>query len=201
MCRNARGSRRVDDDVPSETPGGDGLEDRRRSRDVSRHIGFITNTVSRWYSKGHFRWVDFEELKNITIIEADRLLAVKYDPERATVSSFLSSYLFGRVEYHIRTSEGRRKRPTGWVSGSSLDPAARQRERPPDEQTDFDDLLSTIHPDFRDICRRLSEGESLEEIHEEIEAIPLFNTIRDRDHDISRSDLLMMLRAATRHLL
>lgn len=191
----------MDGDGPSETSGGDGEEDRRRSRDVARHVGYITTLVARWSSRGHFQGLPFDELKNIAILEADRLLRSKYEPRRATVSSFLSSYLFGRVEYHVRTSEGRRKRREGWVSSTDLDPPARQREAPPHEATDFEDLLDSIHPDLRDICRRLAEGETLEEIHQEIEAVPLFNTLKDSDHEISRSDLLMMLRAATRHLL
>ena len=189
------------DHAQSEAPPRDGDEDRRRSRDVGRHLGFITTLVTRWNTKGHFRRVPFDELKNIAVVEADRLLRAKYDPDRATVSSFLSSYLFGRVEYHVRTSQGRRKRRGGWVSITDLDPPARQRERPPDEATDFEDLLESIHPDLRDICRRLSEGETIDEIVEEMTATPLFNTSPDGDPQASRSDLLTMLRAAVRHLL
>ncbi len=189
------------DHAPSEASPRDGVEDRRRSRDVARHLGFITTLAARWNSRGHFRRVPFDELKNIAVVEADRLLRSKYDPDRATVSSFLSSYLFGRVEYHVLTSQGGRKRRDGWVSVTDLDPPARQRERPPNEATDFEDLLESIHPDFRDICRRLSEGETIDEIVEEMTASPLFNTSPDGDPDGSRSDLLTMLRAAVRHLL
>tara|TARA_Y100001937_G_C7047258_1_gene297436 strand:- start:73 stop:648 length:576 start_codon:yes stop_codon:yes gene_type:complete len=187
--------------APSEASPRDSVEDRRRSRDVARHLGFITNLAARWNARGRFRQVPFDELKNIAVVEADRLLRSKYDPERATVSSFLSSYLFGRVEYHILTSQGGRKRREGWVSVSDLDPPARQRERPPNEATDFEDLLESIHPDFRDICRRISEGESIDEIVEEMTSSPLFNTSYDGDPEGSRSDLLTMLRAAVRHLL
>ena len=191
----------MDPDVPSETPPRDGREDRRRSRDVTRHIGFITTLVARWHGRGHFRRLPFDELKNIAVLEADRLLRSKYDPDRATVSSFLSSYLFSRVEYAVGTSQGRRKRREGWVSITDLDPPARQREEQPDQAAEFEDALESIHPDFRDICRRLSEGETIDEILEEITASPLFNTLRDGDLETTRSDLLTMLKASVRHLM
>tara|TARA_Y100001973_G_scaffold56773_1_gene83777 strand:- start:526 stop:1101 length:576 start_codon:yes stop_codon:yes gene_type:complete len=191
----------MDDDVPSEASGGDGEEDRRRSRDVSRHFGFITTLVARWNGRGHFRGLPFDELKHIAIIEADRLLRDKYDPELATVSSFFSSYLFSRVEYAVGTSQGRRKRREGWIAITDLDPPARQREPPPEQATDLEDLIRSIHPDFRDICRRLAEGETLDEIIDEMAASPLFNSLKDSDLESSRSDLLTMLQAATRHLL
>jgi len=188
-------------DVPSEASETDGREDRRRSRDVSRHIGFITTLVARWNGRGYFRGLPFDELKHIAIVEADRLLRAKYDPNVSTVSSFLSSYLFSRVEYSVGTSQGRRKRRGGWIAITDLDPPARQREPPPEQATDLEDLIRSIHPDFRDICRRLAEGETLDEIIDEMTANPLFNSLSDSDLDTSRSDLLTMLKAATRHLL
>lgn len=188
------------DHVQSEGPGEDGRDDRRRSRDVARHLGFLTVLVARWHGRGHFARLPFDELKNIAVLEADRLLRSKYDPERSTVSSFLSSYLFSRVEYAVGTSQGRRKRREGWISVTDLDPPARQREAPPEQATDFEDALESIHPDFRDICRRLSEGETVDEILEEITASPLFNTLGDGDLETTRSDLLTMLRASVRHL-
>jgi len=191
----------VGDLVPSEGSRKDSRDDRRRSRDVSRHLGFITVLVSRWHGRGHFQRLPFDELRNIAVLEADRLLRSKYDPERATVSSFLSSYLFSRVEYAVGTSQGRRKRREGWVAITDLDPPARQREPPPDQATDFEDALKSIHPDFRDICRRLSEGETIDDVLEDLVASPLFNTLKDGDLGTSRSDLLTMLRASVRHLL
>ena len=187
--------------VQAQTPQEDGLDDRRRSRDVSRHIGFLTVLVSRWHRRGRFRQLPFDELKNIAVLEADRLLRLKYDPERATVSSFLSSYLYSRVEYHVGTSQGRRKRREGWISITDLDPPARQREPPPDQATDFEDALESIHPDFREICRRLSQGETIDDIVEEITVSPLFNTLEDGDLETTRLDLLTMLQASVRHLL
>jgi len=138
---------------------------------------------------------------NIALVEAERLLREKYDPEKATVTVFLSSYLLGRVEYAVGTSQGRRKRREGWVAITDLDPPARQREPPPDQATNFEDALESIHPDFRDICRRLSEGETISDILEELTASPLFNTYSDSELETTRSDLLTMLRASVRHLL
>lgn len=189
------------DHAKSEAPGEDGRDDRRRSRDVSRHLGFITTCVARWHRGGHFRQLPFDELKNITILEADRLLRFKYEPERATVSSFFSSYLYRRVEYAVGTSLGRRKRREGWISITDLDPPARQREAPPHQATDFEDAIASIHPDFREVCRRLSEGETIDDIMKEIADSPLFNPLEDGDLETTRSDLLTMLRASVRHLI
>lgn len=131
------------------------------------------------------------------MIEAQRLLRDKYDPEKARVSSFLSSYLFGRVEYHLKTSQGKRKRQGAWLQGTDLDPAARQREPPPHQIPDFEDLLQAVHPDLRDVCRRIGYGESLDEIVDDINSSPLFNTLTDER--ITMEDLIFMLRRNLRH--
>ena len=138
----------------------------------------------------------FDEIKHIAVLEADRLLKSKYDPKRATVSSFLSSYLYSRVEYQFGTSQGRKKRRQGWIPVRDLDPPARQREPPPNQQTDFEDFIQSLHPDFRDICRRIGYGETLEEILKELQSTPLFNSLDS--NTITMDELLSMLRSTLR---
>ena len=77
-----------------------------------------------------------------------------------------------------------------------LDPPARQREPPPHQDSDFEDLIQSLHPDFRDICRRLGYGESLEDILMELQATPLFNSLCD--NEITKDQLLAMLRSILR---
>ncbi len=186
----------MDDSTPTEGPPQDVGEGRRRSKDVHRHHGFITNLCVRWRSSGYFRGTPFDELFNIALIEADRLLRDKYDPQRTTVSSFLTFYLFPRVEYRVLRSAGQRKRPEGWIKSKDLDPPAIQREPPPHQATDWEDFLAAAHPDLRSVIRRLGDGQTIDEILAEDEAIPLFDSVRDS----SRDELLAMLRSEVRRL-
>ena len=73
--------------------------DRRRSRDPADHLGFIVQSIALWHRRGHLVEFEADELLSIAFIEAEHLLRVKYDPTRATVTSFLSGWLFGRVQY------------------------------------------------------------------------------------------------------
>ena len=143
----------------------------------------------------------FDEIMHISIIEADRLLKNKYEPTRSSVTSFLFAYLYSRVEYRVGVLQGRRKRPEGWLMGTDLDPPARQREPEPSQATDFEDIINSIHPDFRDICRRLGDGETIDEVLDEMQRTPLFNTCSEDNLEITRDDLLHMLRSSIRHLL
>ena len=81
--------------------------DRRRSRDPADHLGFNVQSIALWRRRGHLVEFEADELLSIAFIEAEHLLRVKYDPTRATVTSFLSGWLFGRVQYaappHPRT--------------------------------------------------------------------------------------------------
>ena len=190
----------MDGNGESEESGRPGEKDRRRSKDINDHYGLVTSLVNKWLRKGHFRGIPFDEVVHISIIEADRLLKSKYDKSRSSVSSFLYAYLYSRVEYRIGVFQGRRKRPGGWLMGSDLDPPARQREPPPNQKTDFEDLIKSIHPDFQDFCRRIGEGETIDELLTEMQQNPLFNTCSEDNEEITRDDLLKMLRSSLRHI-
>jgi len=177
-------------------------EDRRRSRRVDDHLGHIINLSIGWRKSGRFSNYDADEVRNIAFIEAERLLREKFKPSRGTVTTFLTRFLIGRVEYRILRDSGLRKRPEGWLSGLTLDPTPRQREPKPEAAVDLADLIKTAHPDLRETIRRLSEGETLERIA--IETIPplSFETLEDLDQAIeeAKSELLDVLRTELRRL-
>ena len=172
-------------------------EGLRRSRRVWDHQGFITNLVVKWRSAGHLAEFSHTEVLNAAIVEGERLLRVKFDPELGTASTCLSKFLFSRVQYRLLVSVGKKKTPTGWVDSRSLDEPSRQREPPPHQNTDWEDLLGSAHPDLRSVMRRIGEGMTIDEILNEDEAVPLFDTLRER----SRDELLSILRSEVRRLL
>ena len=148
-----------------------------QSRDVRDHIGLITNLCVTWRRRNRFTGVDFHELKSISIIEADRLLRVKFDPETSSASTFLHCFLLGRVEYEIGKSAGKRKHAEGWVHPRKLDPPRMNLTLRPDQIVEWEDTLKAVHPDLRDVVFRLSEGESLHAIASELFRVPIFNNI------------------------
>lgn len=146
---------------------------------------------------------------NAAFVEADRLLRSKYDPERATASTFLSKWLFGRTSYRILVEHGKKKRSEGWKPTSTTiredaeDTVDRRRGRSasPGESVELEDLIEAIHPDLRSVVRRLADGYTIEEIIREDQSAPLFDS-RDTsdDAEVARDELLMMLRGFIRRI-
>ena len=101
------------------------------------------------------------------IYEADRLLREKYDPSRATVSSFLTVFLPSRVTYRLLRGEGMRYRSGKWYTERELTTDARMRKTPqpkPHDQVDLEDLLAACHPATRPVFRSLLAGKTVEEV-------------------------------------
>jgi len=173
-----------------------------QSRDVRDHIGLITTLCLLWKRRSKFPAVDFHELKSISIIEADRLLRVKFDPERSSASTFLHRFLVGRVEYEIGKSSGKRKHAAGWISPHRLDPPRVNLTQRPDEIVEWQDTLQAIHPDLRDVVVRISEGESLRTIATELFRIPIFNNISAGCSSIDQveKELRNMIRSELRRI-
>lgn len=90
--------------------------------------------------------LDFEpdELLSIALIEIEHLLRAKYDPTRATVTSFLSGWLFNRVRYAtfdgygLRRGANRRHRPVDFA------PPARDRTTDPSEASNLVELAEHL---------------------------------------------------------
>lgn len=187
----------MDSPAPGEGPAQIRRKDRRRSRDVWDHQGFITQLVVKWRVAGHLAEFPHPEVLSAAILEGERLLRVKFDPERGTASTCLSKFLFSRVQYRLLTASGKKKTPDGWLDSRKLDEPARQREPPPHQATDWEDLLAAAHPDLRSVIKRIGEGQTIDEILDEDETIPLFDTHREK----SREDLLCILRSEVRRLI
>ena len=118
--------------------------DRRRSRDPADHLGFIVQSIALWRRRGHLVEFEADELLSIAFIEAEHLLRVKYDPTRATVTSFLSSYLFGRVQYAALHGKGMRRRANRWHRPVDLDPPATNRTPDPSEGSALAELVERL---------------------------------------------------------
>ncbi len=187
----------MDSAIPGKGSAKTRREGLRRSRNVWDHQGFITQLVVKWRVAGHLAEFSHPEVLNAAIIEGERLLRAKFDPERGTASTCLSKFLFSRVQYRLLTAAGKKKTPDGWLDSRKLDEPARQREPPPHQDTDWEDLLDSAHPDLRSVMRRIGEGMTIDEILDEDEAVPLFDTLRER----SRDELLSILRSEVRRLL
>ena len=118
--------------------------DRRRSRDPADHLGFIVQSIALWHRRGHLVEFEADELLSIAFIEAAHLLRVKYDPTRATVTSFLSSCLFGRVQYGALRGKGMRRRANRWHRPVDLDPPATNRTPDPSEGSALAELVERL---------------------------------------------------------
>jgi hypothetical protein len=186
----------MDSPTPGKGSAPTGREALRRSRDVWDHQGFITNLVVRWRTAKHLAEFSHAEVLSAALLEGERLLRGKFDPTRGTAATCLSKFLFSRVQYRLLTAAGKKKTPEGWIDSSKLDTPARQREPPPHQATDWEDLLAAIHPDLRPIVRRIGEGEDIDHILAEEESAPLFDSFRDS----SREELLSMLRSEVRRI-
>jgi len=138
--------------------------DRRRSRRVADHVGFITRLVGTWQGKPHLRRFGRDTILTVAYIEADRVLRTKFDPSKGTATTYLSRFLLGFVQYRLLHDDYRRKTPDGWIDATSRDPTPRQREVDPAKQVEADDLIQSLHPDLRIVATRLAAGDSLDQI-------------------------------------
>lgn len=124
----------------------------------------IVRLVGAWTRSGVLSDFEYEEILSTAYLQAERILRTRFDPDRGTAATYLSRYLFGFVHYWLLRQAGKRKTRTGWIEEKRRDPPARQREIDPADQIELEDLISALHPDLRDLARRLSLGDSLEEI-------------------------------------
>ena len=135
--------------------------DIRYSRDPARHLGFIRFTLRRWRLRGHLLDFEPDELLSIAFIETADLLANKYDPTRATVTSFLSSYLFGRVQYAALRGKGMRRRANRWHRpvDQSGRPTNDHRPRPRAEGGVYSKRVTGVEPaTFRPVTSSWKNG-------------------------------------------
>jgi hypothetical protein len=77
-----------------------------RSTDPRDHLGFLTLWVGEAHRARRFPLWERDEVLSEAYIQADRLLTTVYDPERATVVTFLKRFLPGAVHYRYWTSNG-----------------------------------------------------------------------------------------------
>ena len=179
-------------DPPTTSPGSadPSRESLRRSRNVWDHQGFVVQLVAKWRRAGHLADFSHDEVLNVAILEGERLLRIKFDPDRGTATTCLSMFLFSRVQYRLLTRSGKKKTEAGWIDSKRITEPARQREPKPHEATDWQDLIDAVHPDLRSVVVRLGEGMTIDEILDEDAAVPLFDTNRER----SRDELLSIIR-------
>ena len=156
---------------------------------------------------------DRDEVLSIAFLEAERLLRQKYNPERATVSTFLSKWLFGRTVYRILVESGQRKRAGGWIrperewhhdeEKSGLGESRGRNPGPPrpEQEVELEDLISHLHPDIRSVAERLAAGMTIQEIIAEDSKTPLFDTrVMPEDEEKARHELLAILRSEIRRV-
>jgi hypothetical protein len=92
------------------------------SRDMADHIGFLHQWASSLKSSNHFTKWCHDELVNQGFVTGSDLLQKNYDPNRATVVTFLKAFLWSRVAYAYGKSFGWRYRDSKWrILESSLD--------------------------------------------------------------------------------
>jgi hypothetical protein len=156
----------VDDPASGRSDAQAGGADRKRSRDVNDHMGWLIKLVSKWQSKGKLAQYERDELISIAFIEARSLLRDKYDPSKSTVTTFLSRFLYSRVHYWVMVQiGGYRKTPNGWVSVQNYDQPSAIVDPPPlKDREDLDGIIELIHTDLKSAAIRLSEGASLTDV-------------------------------------
>jgi hypothetical protein len=120
----------------------------------------------------------------VAFIEADRVLATKFDPKRGTATTYLSRFLLGFVQYRLLRDDYRVKTADGWLDATTRDPPARQREVGPADAAEIDDTIKALHPDLREAARRLAAGDTLEAI---VRDEPRFESLGRRQ--VRREDL------------
>ena len=149
-------------DDSTDRHSGDSGTDRRYSPDVHRHLGLIRAFIADWQRCGLLPTSDVEMLMSIAVIEATDLLLNKYDPTKATVSTFLKKYLIGRIDYRWRTQElGQKRWANKWCQPRH---EPRELEGSPIADAQFQEILQTVHPDLLPPIRDLAGGSDLEEV-------------------------------------
>lgn len=172
---------------------------------MNLHLGFIHTLVFSWCNSPTGAGKETDEIVSVAYIEAERLLREKYDPKHGKVTTFLRSYLMGRVEYQVGKDQGLRKRSGGWKNDKQLHKGGTPYNPQPSDSLEFDELVAMIHPDFRQVAEDLAEGLSLLEI---VKAMGLdsFDFYDDLDEDIpiaeareiAVAELRQMMRAELR---
>lgn len=77
-----------------------------RSRNADHHVGYLTIWSLNAHRKKYFPAWEKEEILSEAFIQATRLLAQVYAPDKSTVVTFLKSFLWGAVHYRYWTSQG-----------------------------------------------------------------------------------------------
>lgn len=127
---------------------------------MSLHLNFLRSLAGRWKQTA-LRSFEFDEILSVSYIEAEQLLRTKYDPAQTTVTTFLSSFLFGRVQYTLLRGQDMRKREDGWKTIEQLAPRPKSEERTGLDELELCDLISSLPIDLQETARRLAEGDSL----------------------------------------
>lgn len=147
------------DDDETGRPNGNSPTDRRYSPEVQRHLGLIRVFIGQWQRCGLLKTTDTDMLMSIAVIETAHLLTTKYDPSRATVSTFLKKYLLGRIDYRFRTQElGLKRWQNKWCHPKH---ESKESTASPIADAQFNEIMETIHPDFIEPIRDLSEGQDI----------------------------------------
>lgn len=190
----------MDSNGPSRGAPSASREDRRTSRDVGFHLGWIKNLSTRW-SQNQLAGFELNEIFHVAIVEAERILREKYDPDRATASTYLSRYLLGFVQYRLIKSTGKRKTPAGWVEPSPYDRPGPPPSSDPANQAELADLVGNMHPDLREAAIRLAAGDTLEAIAED--EVPRFQDSEQRREAVAcrAAELRRMFHVELRDLL
>jgi len=89
---------------------------QNKSTDINDHIGFLWHWVGDRKRRGHFDLWDNNELFNQAYVTAADLLKRNYRPEKGTVSTYLSYFLWSRVAYAYGKYHGWRYRKGKWVT-------------------------------------------------------------------------------------
>ena len=160
-----------------------------RSDDVADHIGLIRYLVGKWVEHGKLNGYERNEIVNEAVVQAHELLTKKYNPDLATVSTFLGRFLFGRVEYSLLVGSGLRKREGGWKKPLELDPKRQDQEPDPAAVVEMQNYIDAAHPDIRPTLLRIIEGESIRKI-----ALESLDTTDANKRSRAVSELRAMLR-------
>ncbi len=160
-----------------------------RSIDIADHIGLIRYLAAKWIEHGKLAGYERNEIVNEAVLQAHELLANKYNPSLATVSTFLGRFLFGRVEYSLLVGSGLRKREGGWKKPAELDPKKNQQSPDPSEIVEMKNYLESAHPDLKPTLMRIIEGESIRKI-----ALESLDTTDTNKRSRAVSELRTMLR-------
>jgi len=129
---------------------------------VNDCLGYLYELVAKYRKQTGLDKFEFEEVLSVAYIEAEQLLREKYDPEKATVTTFLSSFLYGRVSYRLLRSTGMRKRLDGWKKPSQITPPQSiPYAEHPLEAVQLEDLINSLPEKLQETARRVAQGDDL----------------------------------------